>query len=263
MNPSCSNRVEWVAGGDEEKSMSLYDWVSDSMVDEGERRGSVRVGWLLTEKKGAVLYDAPERIRSADMNREHAKSASRCPAVINMESRYFVIKCPFTMHLGFERGKDGTPRLVNRLGDKSPLRGSKLAQLVTLVAESEWRYKDRPFMHYLRQPWPGTLFGGRFPIHVWPRPLMWAFEWHDTSKDLILRRGDPWFYAGFETLPADRPISVVEAEMTPELDDYTQQISGAGNYAGPTFSLFKNAEKRRPRTLLKPVAREAVADAPY
>ena len=266
--------------------MSLYDWVSDSMVDEGERRGAVRVGWLLTEKKGAVLYDAPERIRSADMNREHAKSASRCPAVINMESRYFLIKCPFTMHLGFERGKDGKPRLTNRLGEKSPVRSNKLAQLVTLVAEPEWRYKDRPtlqiktpylfladepvyitqtapFMHYLRQPWPGTLFGGRFPIHVWPRPLMWAFEWHDTSKDLILRRGDPWFYAGFETLPADRPISVVEAEMTPELDDYTQAISSAVNYAGQTFSLFKCAEKRRPRTLLIPVVRETVADAPY
>ena len=178
----------------------------------------------MADKKQGVLFDAPERMRSADTNRDHAKSASRCPAVINLEARYFVIKCPFTMHIGFERDSEGKPHLKNKIGEKSPVRPNKLADLVTLVAEAEWRHRDRPtiqiktpyifiadqpvfltqappFMHYLPAPWPGTLFGGRFPIHVWPRPLMWAFEWHDVSKDLVLRRGDPWFYAGFETLP--------------------------------------------------------------
>ena len=256
--------------------MAFYDWVSDSMVDETDRRGTVRIGWTLIEKKGGVLYDDPERIRSVDMNRDHAKSASRCPAVLNLESRYFVVKCPFNIHLGFDRDRDGKPHLKNKFGEKSPVRTNKLGQLVTLMAEPEWRYKDRPtlqiktpymfladepvfigqlppFMHYLPAPWPGTLFGGRFPIHVWPRPLMWAFEWHDPSKDLILRRGDPWFYVGFETLPADRAIALVEAEMTPELEEYTRQITGAVDYVNQTFSLFRNAEKRRPKTLLKPV----------
>ena len=27
---------------------------------------------------------------------------------------------------------------------------------------------------------------------------MWAFEWHDTTKDLILRRGEPLFTVRFE-----------------------------------------------------------------
>lgn len=254
--------------------MGLYDWVSESIVDDAERRGPVRVGWLLQEPKGGVLFDDPERFRSLDANREHAKSASRCPAVLNMEARYFVVKCPVTLHLSFERDPQGRPCLRNQLGDKSPLRGNKLAQFVNLVGEAEWRHKERPtlqiktpylfvcdepayltqlppFMHYLPAPWPGTLFGGRFPIHVWPRPLMWAFEWHDLSKDLILRRGDPWFYVGIETAAPDRPISLVEAEMTPELDEYMQQITGAVNYVNQTFSLFKTAEKRRPKSLLK------------
>jgi hypothetical protein len=42
----------------------------------------------------------------------------------------------------------------------------------------------------------------------------------------------------------------VEAEMTPDLQEYTEQISGAVNYVNQTFSLFKTAEKRRPTTLL-------------
>ncbi len=255
--------------------MSFFDWVSESIVDNSERRGPVQVGWLLTDKKGGVLYDDPERIRSVDMSRDHAKSASRCPAILNLETRYFMIKCPFNMQLGFERDQNGVPRLKNKLGDKSPVRGNKLGQMVSLVSEKEWRYKDRPtvqimtpyvfiadepvymsqvapFMHYLPEPWPGTIFGGRFPIHVWPRPLMWAFEWHDTSKDLILKRGDPWFYVGVETLPADRAVVLTEAEETEELKDYLEMISGAVNYVNQTFSLFKAAEKRRPQTLLKP-----------
>ena len=254
--------------------MAFYDWVSDSMIDDTDRRGTVRIGWVLMSNKGSVLYDDPERFRSADLNRDHAKSASRCPAVINLESRYFVVKCPFSLHLGFERDSAGKPYLKNKMGDRSQVRNGKLGQHVVLVAESEWRHKNRPtvqiktpymfvadepvflsqlppFMHYLQEPWPGTLFGGRFPIHVWPRPLMWAFEWHDLSKDLILRRGDPWFYVGFETLPADRAITVVEAEMTPELEEYAQQIAGVVSFANQTFSLFKTAEKRRPKTLLK------------
>jgi hypothetical protein len=259
--------------------MAFYDWVSESMIDDGgERRSTVRVGWLLTDAKGGVLYDDPERMRSPEMNRDHAKSASRCPAILNLESRYFVVKCPFTIHLGFDRDENKKPRLKNKLGEKSAVRGNKLGEIVTLVNEVEWRYPDRPtlqiktpylfiadepvyatqlppFMHYLPTPWPGTLFGGRFPAHIWPRPLMWAFEWHDVSKDLILRRGDPWFYMTFETMPADRPVSLVEAEMTPELEAYTKQISGAVNYVNQTFSLFKTAEKRRPKSLLKPVER--------
>lgn len=258
--------------------MSFYDWISESTIDIADARDIVRIGWLLENKKGAVLYDAPERFRSANMDSNHAKSASRCPAVINLESRYFVIRCPFTIHLGFERDGAGKPLLKNRLGDKSPVRKNKLDQLVTLVAEPEWRYKDRPtiqiktpylficdepcfiaqlppFLHYLQKPWPGTLFGGRFPIHVWPRPLMWAFEWHDLTKDLILKRGDPWFYVSFETLPADRAVSLMEADMTPELEDYTQRISGVVGAVNQTFSLFRAAEKLRPPKLLKPVER--------
>ena len=89
----------------------------------------------------------------------------------------------------------------------------------------------------------------------WPRPLMWAFEWHDLSKDLVLSRGDPWFYVGFETVPPDRPVTLVEAELTPELREYTEQISGVVGFVNQTFSLFKTAEKRRPKSLLKPLER--------
>ncbi len=235
--------------------------------------GPVTVGWLLKVERGAVIYDPPVRVRSGEMSRTHAKSASRCPAILNLESRYVEVRCPFDLRLGFVRDKDGRPGLRNLLGAASPVRANKLGDLIHLVNEAEWRYPDRPtvqmvlpyvfvsdepvylsqvapFMHYRAEPWPGTLFGGRFPIDVWPRPLMWAFEWHDTERELRLSRGEPLFYCQFETLPPDRPFRLVEAARTAELDAYLESISGAVNYVNRTFSLFRTAQNRRPATLV-------------
>lgn len=245
--------------------------------------GPVTVGWFLSENKGSIIYDAPERVRSVEMNREHAKSASRCPAVINMESRYFMVKCPFDIHIAFARDEKGKPVLRNLAGTGSSIRANKLGDKLHLTPEVEWRKKGvptiqlslpyvfisdepvyasqvSPFMHYNKDPLPGTIFGGRFPINVWPRPLMWAFEWHEPEKPIRIKRGDPLFYVGFETMSPERSIVVTETELTPELKDYMDMISGAVNYVNQTFSLFEEAEKWRPETLLKPVARKRSKD---
>ena len=249
--------------------------ITHALPDQGPRSGPVKVGWLLNEDRGGVIYDAPARVRSVEMNRRHAKSASRCPAIRGLESRYFEVKCPFDLHLAFVRDKNRKPALRNVLGRKSPVRPNKLDSLLHVTNEAEWRHSDRPtiqlslpyvfiadepvylsqiapFMHYRADPWPGTIFGGRFPIDVWPRPLMWAFEWHDIEKELRLTRGEPLFYCQFETVPQDRPVQLIEAARTPELDAYLEHISGAVNFVNQSFSLFKTAETRRPKTLVVP-----------
>jgi len=243
--------------------------------EEGPGSGPVTVGWFLTEDKGALLYEPPERLMFRQTNRAHAKSAARCPAVIQMESRYFVVKCPFDLHIGFSRDDKGKAVLINRAGVASPVRSSKLNQVLTLVSEAEWRYPDRPtiqlslpycfiadepvymtqlgtFAHYRRDSLPGTIFGGRFPVSVWPRPLMWAFEWHEPERDLILKRGEPLFYCQFESTGPERPVQLVEAVKTPELLAYLDKISGVVNYVNQTFGLFKAAEAIRPAKLLVP-----------
>lgn len=240
---------------------------------EDPSSGPIKVGWFRGSDKLGVLYDPPERVSFRGTNRSHAKSAARCPAVIQMETRYFMIKCPFDLHLGFVRDEKG-PRLVNKAGDASTIRGNKLREVVMMVNEKEWRYADLPtiqlrlpyvfiadepvyitqlaaFAHYRKDPLPGTIFGGRFPIDVWPRNLMWAFEWHEPKKDIILRRGEPLFYCQFEGSGPERPIQLFEAEKTPELKAYMSQIGGAVGYANQTFNLFKAAQDMRPSKLLK------------
>ena len=148
--------------------------------------------------------------------------------------------------------------------------------MVKLISEREWRHPERPILQIITPylfladepvwitqlppmhvfnpvPWPGILVGGRFPIDVWPRTLMWAFEWHDLTKDLVLKRGDPWFVVRFETIDPGRKTRLVNAQLTPELEAYLQGLEGVTNYIRGTFSLFDIARARRPRKLLTPV----------
>jgi hypothetical protein len=126
---------------------------------------------------------------------------------------------------------------------------------VFIADEPVWMNQVAPFMHYQPDPLPGTIFGGRFPIDVWPRPLMWAFEWHEPEKPIRIQRGDPLFYAMFETTPPDRGVAMVETELTEDLKGYMDLISGAVNYVNQTFSLFEAAQARRPEKLVQPVKR--------
>ncbi|MCB1914560.1 MAG: hypothetical protein KDG52_02395 [Rhodocyclaceae bacterium] len=241
----------------------------------GSEAGPVSVGWLLSDPRGGVIYDAPNRVRGAERGSPVAKSASRCPAVLGLEGRLFEIRCPFDLSLDYVRDDFGRPAVRDRLGAASTLRPDRIDELIHWVEEDEWRSPERPTLqlalpyifvadepvylsqlapmfHYRAEPLPGLMLGGRFPIHVWPRPLMWAFEWHDTTTPLVLHRGEPLFYVQFETTPQHRAVQLVEAERTPELDEYLVMIEGAVSYVGQTFSLFKTAESRRPAHLLTP-----------
>ena len=242
--------------------------------DSDPKAGKVSIGWLFAEDASSIVDFPPERLQSTSPNKQHAKSASRCPAAINLESRYVMVRCPFDLHIGFERDANGKAILRNRLGTKSPVRASKLGQMLALTSEAEWRFPDRPTIQlklpylfiadepvYISQiapflcyekndPLPGTIFGGRFPIDIWPRPLMWAFEWHDTSKDIKLKRGQPLFYCQFELDNPERNFQLFEAEKTPELEAYTEKIGAAVNYVTQTFSLFNQARDIRPERLL-------------
>lgn len=249
--------------------------INYTRTDQDPKSGPVRVGWLLNQTDSPVIYDPPRRVNSRDARREHAKSASRCPAILNLETRYFEVPCPFDLNVGFDRDKDGKPMLRNLSGASSSIRGSTLGKRIMIVNETEWRFPDRPivqlklpyvfiadepvylsqidaYMHYRKTPLPGTIFGGRFPINVWPRPLMWALEWHDTSKPILVRRGEPLFYCQFEFDSPERGVQLVEADPTPELHAYMEHIGGAVNYVNQTFSLFEAAERVRPETLVVP-----------
>lgn len=233
----------------------------------------VDIGWLLEAEKASFIWSDPRRVKRDDPPPSHAKSVARCPAVLDHEARMFEILCPIDLRLGFRRDSKGQPTLFNADGDASTVRPKHLNQMLVMVSPKEWRHPDRPVLqfitpyifvadepvfmtqmppisYYQRDPWPGSLIGGRLPIHIWPRQMMWAFEWYDTSKLLILRRGEPWFNVRFETFDPSRPVRLFEAEKTPALNEHLKGLTAVSNYIDKTYSLHKVAEERRPETLL-------------
>ena len=231
------------------------------------------VGWIIDTEKAGFIWAEPTRVRTEESDQTHAKSLRVCPAMLDHEARLFEVACPIDLRVKLAKDDKGQLTLVNMAGDQSTVRSKHLGQMLVLVPQKEWRKKDRPviqiitpylfladepiymtqlpaFNHYQPNPLPGVLVGGRFPIDVWPRHLMWAMEWHDTSRELVLKRGEPWFYVRFEAHDPSRPIKLVEAEMTPALSEYIKGVSSVTNYVNRTFSLFKTARERRPKTLL-------------
>ena len=61
----------------------------------------------------------------------------------------------------------------------------------------------------------------------------------------------PLFYCQFDGYDPSRTIKLIQAEKTPELMQYMDQISGVVNYVNQTFSLFSEVEKVRPKKLLR------------
>ncbi|EKD92286.1 MAG: hypothetical protein ACD_29C00084G0002 [uncultured bacterium] len=232
------------------------------------------VGWLVDTSYAGFIWYEPRPIMRQLNPPKSSKAAQRCPAMMDFESRYFEVLCPIDLHLGFTRDDKNRPVLVNKAGSMSSIAASKLVELMSITSEDRWRYPDKPiiqiaapyrfisdevvymsqlpaFLHYYQPELPGTTFSGRFPIHVWPRKLQWAFEWHDTSKDLILKRGEPWFVLLFETTDPTKHINMVPAEMTEQLKEFCSGLDNVTGFVNGTFSLFKTAMKRRPKVLLK------------
>lgn len=238
----------------------------------------VEVGWLIDAEKSGFIYEAPRPYQRRAPAPQSAKAVGHCPAVIDYEARHVEIPCPYDLHLRLGKDEGGQYRTEFVSSQRSAASPKALAKLVTLNGPSQWREPGRPVIqiaapyrfiadepvwlnqlrrifHHRAQPLPGVMIGGRFPTHLWPRILMWAFEWHDPTQDLILKRGEPWFYLRFETQDPSRQVRLVEAAMTADLRAYCDAMDGVVNYVSRTFSLFQTAGRRRPPRLLVPAPR--------
>ncbi len=239
----------------------------------GKKR-TVTVGWIVRAAQTSVLFAPPTLFARQDPKWGSAKSVRNCPASIDFDHRHFVIPAPVDITLHFERQSNGQLTLKDADGDNSGVRKNGLSELIILHPQNEWRHPERPliqmlspyifvaddpcyivqtapYLHYFREPRPGVQMGGRFPIHIWPRPVSWGFEWHDVTKPLTLKRGEPWFYVHFETENPSARIRLVEQEKTDELESYINSIADVSKFVNKTYSLFSEAQRLRPESLVR------------
>ena len=230
-------------------------------------------GWMLQKQKTSIIWDTPRPLRIESQSNA-VRSVAQCPSVLDFDKRHFVVNCPIDVHLRVSL-KGGGMDVTNLLAETSPIRSAALQQWLVFQPHEEWRHPQRPviqmltsyvfvsddplyvnqlppFLHYQGDQRPGVQICGRFPIDIWPRALMWAFEWHDTSKDLILKRGEPLFYVRFEGPDPNASVRLIEAKKTQELEEYVESITGVTEFVTQTYSLFKTARERRPARLLYP-----------
>ena len=249
----------------------LFGKQEEQQQESSSRR--IKVGWLFKDDTASVVWDTPKPASFDHGPPTSSKSAQLCPAAIQFDRLHYVINCPVDLHLRIVRNADGTMQLTNVEGAMSSVRPSGMQKLIVMSPQQDWRHPNRPvlqlvtpyvfvsddpvyvnqfppFLHYSKHRWPGVQICGRFPIDVWPRVHMWALEWHDLSADLVLKRGEPLMYVRFETTDPSALVRLVEAEKTPELESYMQQITDVTNYVNQSFQLFKTARERRPETLL-------------
>lgn len=243
-------------------------------IGETGAKRTITVGWTVRSAVSAAIWSPPQPFTRNDRKSPAAKSVQYCPAAIDFDRRHFVVPCPIDITLQFEKGANGQLHLRDANGEASGLRAGAINELLVLHPQNEWRDPNRPviqmiapyifvaddpcyivqtppYLHYFKTPRPGVQIGGRFPAHNWPRPLSWGFEWHDPSQPLVLKRGEPWFYIHFETHNPSAHVRLVEQEMTPELEQYVASIVDVSNYINRTYSLFAEAQRARPTTLLK------------
>jgi hypothetical protein len=242
--------------------------------DKRDARRASRVGWFTLAEEASVIWADPRPVTVEAGPPNSAKSANLCPAILDHEARLLEIPCPIDVDLRLQRDAQGNLGPVSTKGVQSSVNDVGWSKLLSMTPPQHWRHHNRPilqfitpyrflsddlvymtqmpaFMSYRANHMPGLVLGGRFPIDAWPRPLMWAFEWHDTNAPLSIRRGDPLFYVKFESETPARKIRLFEAEVTRELEAFCKSVDSVTNYFNKTFSLFSTSRARRPVDLLQ------------
>ena len=234
---------------------------------------TIKIGWFIDENQlASFVFKEPlpvKRDREVPLSR---RAVQACPAINFLEQRYFQVNFPYDLRLRYEFNNNSHNLLV--IHDGTRIDDDIISQNIVLMKPELWRNKDfptlqikcpyificdddvfmsqlPPFLSYKYNGLPGVMTAGRFPINVWPRVLNYGFECVDKEKDLIFKRGDPWFYVFFETNNPEDNIKLVLAENTEDLKEYRRGINETVKYTSNSFGLFDEAKKRRPKKLLK------------
>ena len=233
------------------------------------------VGWIVMPHVGGFIWYPPKTFLREVGKSPAAKSLTKCPAVLDLESRYYLIRAPFDIQFELLFSKKNGVQLKYKDSIQSSISSNTLNALVYILPSDKWRHPEKPilmiktpyhfvtddtvylsqvspFLHYQAQAWPGIVLSERFPIKIWPKALNWYFEWHDLKQALSIKRGAPWWMVSFETQNPDKKVRLIEAELTDPLEGYFKKITGATMFEKNWRSLFQLAALRRPKQLLLP-----------
>ena len=210
------------------------------------------VSWGILPVEASSIYFKPESLIGV-LNNKSKFGAAACPAVLKLLQNTFSIKCPFDFHIRYT-GTVENPKIQTILEGCS-ISPEKLASLFSLSPKKDWLNPNlpvfqitTPYVFFSNTPneiiqrfpreligkgFPFRLIEGQFPIDTWKRPLSWAVEWVDINRDIIFKRGYPWFNISFISEDLSSNTRLEKMELKPKVlneitanKDVTKYIKG-------------------------------------
>lgn len=234
------------------------------------------IGYCLTDPEGGFAFQPPRTVFSTRARPLGMRAIQNCPAVNGIERQLVEIPSPVGLRLRLAKGPQGGFG-IQVVEQGTFVQPDKLQSMLVVEPPARWRHPKRPVMR-LRLPfflvtdepciasqlppflgpsirrWPGTVVAGRWPLTLWPQDLAWAFEWDDPAQDLVLKQGEPLCLMLFEFNSPEKRPEMVEAALTPELEEYRLGMQGIHHITDRIEEVWEMAHARRPGRLLVPVA---------
>ena len=103
----------------------------------------IKVGWLIDESvKATFIYYEPIRVKQERSIPLSKRAVQACPAINQLERRYFEIKFPFDITLGYEKKNNNHNLYV--LEDKTRIDHELINQFIFLMRPELWRDPNKP-----------------------------------------------------------------------------------------------------------------------
>jgi len=233
------------------------------------------IGYCLTDQEGGFAFAPPRTVFSTRDRPLGMRAVQNCPAVNSMERQLVELPSPVGLRLKMARGPQGGFGL-QVVEQGTLVQPEKLKEILAVEPPARWRHPKKPVIQ-LRLPfflvtdepctvsqlppflgpsirrWPGTVVAGRWPLTLWPQNLAWAFEWDDPAQELVIRQGEPLCLFLFEFDRPEKRPEMVEAALTPELEEYRLGMQGLHHITDKIEEVWQMARARRPQRLLVPL----------
>jgi hypothetical protein len=225
---------------------------------------TTNIGWCFDRDTGVGIYQAPIPVLKLLRSQRVDAGVGSCPAAIDFNIRTYTVLSPYTFRLRAVKQQDESYSF-HIVYPETHVSESVLKNELSFQPRSLWRDGRFPVLQlvlpyifianesvYINQiepsrfneckPW--SLIEGRFDISTWHRPVNWAIEWLDTSKDIVIKRGDPLFQVLFETTNPKNKIKLKHVERTSVIEKSVKKVEGISSKMKGTKKIIYDEANR-------------------
>ena len=201
----------------------------------------------MIDERFDLVMQPPERLLNSVMEEYSEFKVKKCPGINDMWSNTFVIRSPFDFSISFDDelkrvmiNEEETSIETNEFSDiisndpslytKFPVVQITLRQLFSSDKQCKMSIIPPIFHLHENDAWKHIRYSsGIIDIHNWHRPISWAFEWIDTTKKIIFKKGDPIAYAIFNSTNLNDSFNMKRSEYKGEIKKSHERCMGGRN----------------------------------